>query len=690
MPNAFEVEAPVRQELILDRNLPMNKEDRRKKVLFVCTANACRSPMAEAIARRHASDVIEAFSAALEPIGYIPWLTKLTLLRNGCWVEGLESKGISPEVWEPADIIINMSGRTRELAFPEYSKVEDWEIEDPFGASAMVYQRVFEEIRLHIEQLAQQCRGDGAARTIERRASARLCPTSPMFISLNGANDAVVLNISENGLALSTAMSLPNRPLPNMRIQFRESPHSLEVRCRIAWKGKSNKAEVVGIQFAGLTEEKRKQIRDWLSTQTSASNFQEQTDGTRENQKLPLETPNASKPAIEIPESSIFSGAIPQQEPNSLSPRVPGTSLPSADPPVTGHSTYPRDRTQPDKKVFPLTWIPALGRVNPHVSRQRWVTIAVLGVLTGVSLLGVRWVRLPQEARSGKIMALKRGTEALSEAVKSTVSPPVTKAPGVPDSPIEKAQAQASNVQETSPRNFHAASNAANKTLLRTIAKASRYPAENTIKLRESTAEQMRVAANSNIRPVEKTEQQAAPIQPSTAPQLETKAPPPANPVPTPSNEVRPAEPEIKASTAPAGKPPAEKPAVASAKITGAVAIVADPYPSLRIADGSSKKQRQGASLELGRLVSRVEPVYPEEAKQQGIQGTVKLHAIIDKHGSVEKLETVNGPPTLVAAAMNAVRQWRYSETRLAGKSVETEEDIAVIFQLSSSGPPRK
>src|SRR5258708_38697915 len=108
------------------------------------------------------------------------------------------------------------------------------------------------------------------------------------------------------------------------------------------------------------------------------------------------------------------------------------------------------------------------------------------------------------------------------------------------------------------------------------------------------------------------------------------------------------------------------------------------------MASGNSKKQRQGTSLQLGHLLSRVEPVYPEDAKQQGIQGAVKLHAIIDRHGAVQSLQSVNGSPVLVAAAMNAVRQWRFSETLLAGQSVGTEQDIDIVFRRSNSGSPRK
>jgi TonB family protein len=123
--------------------------------------------------------------------------------------------------------------------------------------------------------------------------------------------------------------------------------------------------------------------------------------------------------------------------------------------------------------------------------------------------------------------------------------------------------------------------------------------------------------------------------------------------------------------------------------MVAAVAVVADAYPSLRVPDGGiSKKPGQAASLQLGHLLSRVEPIYPEEAKQQGIQGTVRLHAIIDRQGAVQNLQSLDGSPVLAAAAMNAVRQWRYTETLLGGRSVETEEDVAITFRLSNPTPP--
>jgi protein TonB len=216
-------------------------------------------------------------------------------------------------------------------------------------------------------------------------------------------------------------------------------------------------------------------------------------------------------------------------------------------------------------------------------------------------------------------------------------------------------------------------------------AKTAGHRVESVLTRGQSKKELPRAATNVNISPLKKTQQQAPSGPPPTPPQMQAKIEQPANPVPLASHEIRAPEPESKASSAPAAIQPS-----APANITAAVAILADPYPSIRIPNGNPKKQRQGTSLQLGHLLSRVEPVYPEDAKQQGIQGTVKLHAIIDRRGSVENLQSVNGPPLLVAAAMNAVRQWRFTETLLAGQSVETEEDIDITFRLSNSGAPRK
>jgi protein-tyrosine-phosphatase len=139
---------------------PTSKEkSRRKKVLFVCLGNACRSPMAESVARGDAADVIEACSAGLSPLGYVPMLTMQTLAANGYSIENLWSTPITRAVWDSADMVINMSGVAKERAFMDYGKVEDWDVQDPYGSDPVLYQTIYEDIQRRVSELAERLRG---------------------------------------------------------------------------------------------------------------------------------------------------------------------------------------------------------------------------------------------------------------------------------------------------------------------------------------------------------------------------------------------------------------------------------------------------------------------------------------------------------------------------------------------------
>jgi TonB family protein len=81
-------------------------------------------------------------------------------------------------------------------------------------------------------------------------------------------------------------------------------------------------------------------------------------------------------------------------------------------------------------------------------------------------------------------------------------------------------------------------------------------------------------------------------------------------------------------------------------------------------------------------LLERVEPEYPDDAKQQHIEGPVVLNALVGSDGSVRDLKLVSGNPALVKAASDAVRQWRFKPHMLKGQPVEFETRITVNFQL--------
>lgn len=113
---------------------------------------------------------------------------------------------------------------------------------------------------------------------------------------------------------------------------------------------------------------------------------------------------------------------------------------------------------------------------------------------------------------------------------------------------------------------------------------------------------------------------------------------------------------------------------------TGSVAISAQ--RSVPMPANGADAEKNARNLQVGQLTNLVEPVYPAEAVQQKIEGTVKLHAVIGTDGEIESLAQVSGPQMLVNASMVAVRNWKYSPTRMNGRAIETQEDISFVFRL--------
>jgi protein TonB len=86
--------------------------------------------------------------------------------------------------------------------------------------------------------------------------------------------------------------------------------------------------------------------------------------------------------------------------------------------------------------------------------------------------------------------------------------------------------------------------------------------------------------------------------------------------------------------------------------------------------------------VEAASLTNKVTPIYPPIAKTAHVSGTVVLHAIISKDGSIQELQYVSGPPLLMKSAMDAVKEWKYKPTMLNGDPVEVDTTIDVVFTL--------
>lgn len=82
------------------------------------------------------------------------------------------------------------------------------------------------------------------------------------------------------------------------------------------------------------------------------------------------------------------------------------------------------------------------------------------------------------------------------------------------------------------------------------------------------------------------------------------------------------------------------------------------------------------------RLLARTDPVYPPVSQALHIQGTVVLRLHIDTAGNVSNLAPVSGPEFLVAAAIDAVKQWKFQPYLLNGTAIAVETTTSVKFAL--------
>jgi protein TonB len=81
-------------------------------------------------------------------------------------------------------------------------------------------------------------------------------------------------------------------------------------------------------------------------------------------------------------------------------------------------------------------------------------------------------------------------------------------------------------------------------------------------------------------------------------------------------------------------------------------------------------------------VLHRVEPEYPEGARQLNLQGAVVLDVQIGPKGDVQQMTLISGQPLLAQAARDAVRQWRFRPRMVDGRSAGMETRITLNFRL--------
>lgn len=177
-----------------------------------------------------------------------------------------------------------------------------------------------------------------------------------------------------------------------------------------------------------------------------------------------------------------------------------------------------------------------------------------------------------------------------------------------------------------------------------------------------------------------------APVRPQTAAKAVPSASPNAAPVEAPSR----IEPEVPAAAAGDDEEGVEGgveggvPGGIAAGIVGGIPDEAPPPPPPP-APPARGPVRIGGQIQQPALIKRVEAVYPDLAVKASIQGTVILEAIVDENGEVQTVKVLRSIPLLDKAAIEAVRQWRYSPVLLNGTRVPFILTVVMSFSIPES-----
>ena len=84
-------------------------------------------------------------------------------------------------------------------------------------------------------------------------------------------------------------------------------------------------------------------------------------------------------------------------------------------------------------------------------------------------------------------------------------------------------------------------------------------------------------------------------------------------------------------------------------------------------------------------VIHRVEPIYPPEAKEKGVEGEVVFEVTINEQGEVSDVQVLSANAMLVSAAYEAVRQWRYTPVLLNGDPIMAKATVTIRFTLEKS-----
>ena len=578
----------------------------------------------------------------------------------------------------------------------------------------------------------------------ERRSQIRRRVLSLEYIDLGSSNGGILLNLSEGGMYVQAVAGLSGDDFPEISFRLPDSGYLVKTNAHIVWMGESKKD--AGIQFLNLPEEARLKIRAWVALEHPPVQVAKDVETkvapvAKKNERLlEMPAPGQPKKAVISPEIPAL---IPQRPDSAIVPPPSAASevrvVPK--PPELLHLSGPILQAGDNApRVVSETASVEVGS-SGVTQRRTWRTlVATIVVAVFISFIA-GWIAAGPGGRKQFLAMFERQQSNSSDTSQDSATTPTSagQVSDVPTAPTANVTAQepaqrpssSPSAATTTPDNSSRSTLSGNVQPLPSSGKTSNdlvaqrvpppapkpaTPAARVNRPSPTVADKSRdtrtpepkpsnTALNApptaaqnktQIRPTESTRPVLTPsVSNATVKDTLPITPSNASSQPSPSSAsaqkpnaipvaAQPSPARVESSPPPPLSPSAKPPEPVEV-VKGIVTVSASPFPSIRVPpEMKSQVSKQGASLQMGQLISRVEPVYPEDAQHQRIEGVVKLHMLIDRDGNIQDIDKMTGPPLLVAAAANAVRQWRYKPTSLGGQPVEAGVDVTVVFRLQT------
>lgn len=492
--------------------------------------------------------------------------------------------------------------------------------------------------------------------SIERRQQVRKVPKDFTYIRVGEDSGGRVLNVSEEGLCFEALSPIHYAKSFQFWLSFNLIDR-IDGAGTIVWMDTAKK--IAGVRFMDLSAYSREQIRSWLNETASA---EAPAGGERiEVAELPL----TDSDPVEVPLTS------PTLRQDAADFRAPAYSHLS-DGPALAADTATFDEavsSESESMSFPGHVKRELNSLTGLVPLARHLTAARLqfarGVLLGIVICGV--IMLPL------FKYITRQRDASS--VEGSAPPATVNAGTLTESPAGNSASGLTKSLLVMP--------AASKTAPKQRSSQSRgNPAEAGAGRQNLNPQEAKLAAQPPGASSNSTESSTASAPGKgdavSAPQITRSVEQPAAAL------VNPATPAV--SSAANSQRAGESGGTLTAS---AVAPATNPSAEAPASHGTSPVSPfpVGGDVRPPRLLKSFAPIYPSLARSQRVSGDVKVDALIDATGQVEAAKVLTGPLLLQRAAVEAVKQWKYTPGVLDGKPTAMHITVVLQFRIPAQTP---